>query len=118
MKELLARMVLRFARGHDAERAPRRHRLAGWVFRRFPGMITCSQFESFMIDYHEGELPQAQREDFERHMRLCGRCRHSVEGYRKAIELNRQLFASEEGPLPQEVPDQVVAAVISAMNAR
>lgn len=118
MKMFLARMVLKLARGHDVERSPGKHRLAGWVFRRFPGMITCGQFEAFLIDYHEGDLPQAQREDFERHMKLCGRCRNSVEGYRRAIELNRQLFAGQDGPLPEDVPDQVVAAVISAMNAR
>lgn len=118
MKTLLARMMLTVARGHDADRSPRKHRLAGWVFRRLPGMITCGQFEAFIIDYHEGDLPQTQREDFERHMSLCGRCRNSVEGYRKVIELNRQLFAGQDGPLPDDVPDQVVAAVVSTMNAR
>ncbi|WP_416899571.1 MAG: anti-sigma factor family protein [Minwuia sp.] len=117
MKEMLARTILVLARGHDAERAPLRHRLAGWVFRHFPGMITCGEFERFMLDYHEGSLPESQRREFETHMRLCGRCRHSLAGYRKAIAVGQRLFDDEMGPLPEEVPDSVVAAVVSAMNA-
>ena len=118
MKKRLAMLILMFAHGHDAERAPLRHRLAGWVFRNFPGMITCAEFESFMIDYHDGALPEAQRQDFERHMEMCGRCRNSVQGYRRAIELGQRLFEGREGPLPEEVPDQVVAAVMAAMNRK
>jgi len=118
MKYLLAKLVLKLARGHHATKAPRRHRLAGWVFRNFPGQITCAEFEDYLMDYHEGDLPAPQVELFERHMKLCGRCQASLAGYVKSIELGQKLFESRDAPLPEEVPDHIISAVMDAMKAR
>jgi anti-sigma factor RsiW len=118
MKTLLARLGLMFARGHDRKRAPARHRWAGFVFKRFPGQITCAEFETFIQDYYEGELPPEQIELFERHLSLCPQCRASYLGYRRSIELGQRLFADAAAPLPDDVPDHIVAAVVSAMKSR
>ncbi|WP_417518957.1 anti-sigma factor family protein [Minwuia sp.] len=118
MKTLLGLIALAFARGHHADRAPLRHRYAGWVFRTLPGQITCQQFEDFLMDYREGDLPAAQTALFERHLSLCPQCRASYLGYVRSIELGQKLFAQAQGPLPEEVPDHIVAAVVSALDAR
>jgi hypothetical protein len=118
VKRLLALFFLMFSRGHDRDRAPRRHRYAGWVFRTLPGMIDCATFERFLLDYYEGELPAAQAELFERHLSLCGQCRASYLGYVRSIEMGKRLFRDRDAPPPDEVPERLVAAVISAMNAR
>lgn len=118
MKHLAALLVLMCTKGHARHPEGFRHKVAGWVFRRFPGQISCAQFEQFMLDYHDGSLPEAQRELFERHMKLCGQCRASLRGYVRSIELGQKLFETEQGPLPDEVPDHIVTAVVAAMNAR
>lgn len=118
MKSLLAMLVLALSAGHHRDRAQLRHRLAGWVFRRFPGQITCAEFEGFLLDYREGTLSEAQQELFERHLRLCSQCRASLLGYVRTIELGQGLFANQQGPLPEEVPDHMVQAVKLAMKAR
>lgn len=117
MKTAFARFALKFARGHDVRTAPLRHRWAGWVFRNFPGQISCAQFEQFLMDYHEGSLPPGQAKLFEGHLALCGQCRASYQGYRTSIELGQRLFADTDGPLPDEVPDHMVAAVLDVLKA-
>lgn len=118
MKYYLALFVLMFTKGHSKRPEGLRHRIAGWVFRNFPGQISCVEFEQFLMDYHEGILPGPQKDLFERHLKLCGQCRASLRGYMRSIELGQRLFETEQGPLPEEVPDHIVTAVASAMRAR
>jgi hypothetical protein len=118
VKYLAALLVLGFTYGHSADHGRLRHRLAGWVFRRFPGQITCAEFETFLMDYHEGSLPDPQRELFERHLKLCSQCRASLRGYIRSIDLGRRLFETEQGPLPEHVPDHIVSAVAAAMRVQ
>ena len=118
MSDPVVRFILRQMRGHGAER-PFRHRLVGLIFRNWPGMITCARFEQFLLDYHEGELPEPQRRLFEGHLEVCGLCRSSYEGYRRAIELGQRLFADyADAPVPGDVPAELVAAVIEALKRR
>lgn len=118
MKNALAFFILMLTKGHGKNPEGFRHKVAGWVFRRFPGQITCADFEGFLLDYHDGTLPEPQRQLFETHMKMCSQCRASLRGYVRTIELGQQLFARREAPLPDEVPDHIVAAVVSAMKAR
>lgn len=114
----LAYLLLMFTKGHSNHPEGVRHRLAGWVFRRFADQITCQQFESFLMDYHEGNLADPQRRLFETHLKMCSQCRASLRGYIRSIELGQQLFATQAGPLPEDVPDHIVSAVVMAMRAR
>lgn len=118
MKTLLAWLILMFTKGHSSHPEGLRHRLAGWVFRSFSGQITCEQFEAFLLDYHEETLPPAQRSLFETHLKMCSQCRASLRGYIRSIELGQRLFGTGKGPLPAEVPDHIVTAVMTAMRAR
>lgn len=94
------------------------HKLLGWFFKYVPGQITCGEFEGFLVDYHEGLLQPGQRRLFERHLGMCGRCRESYRGYVRAIELGRGLFADPTAPLPEEVPAELVHAVVTALRSK
>lgn len=117
MKHAMASLVLMFTKGHSADQGRLRHKLAGWVFRRFPGQISCADFEAFLLDYYEVTLPEPQRVLFEGHLRLCSQCRASLNGYIRSIQLGQRLFETDEGPLPDDVPEHIVSAVSAAMRA-
>lgn len=118
MRDPLLAILTRMARGHARDRRGWRHRLAGMLFRHYPGLIDCRTFESFLMDYHEGTLAEPSRRRFERHLAMCGLCRASYRGYVRSIELGQRLFEGETGPLPEDVPPELVSAVISAMRDR
>lgn len=111
---LLSRML----RGHMAERNGWRHRLSGWMFRNYPGLINCGTFESFLMDYHEGTLEEGKRQRFERHLGMCSLCRASYKSYERSIQLGQRLFETETGPLPDDVPAELVNAVVNAMRGQ
>lgn len=91
-----------------------RRRAKAVVMRRAPGMITCAEFESFVVDHYEGGLSEPERRRFERHMAMCPPCRVSWESYRKAVALGRGLFAEEDRDAPAPVDEELVAAVLAA----
>lgn len=111
-------LMSRTVRGHLADRKSWRHRLSGWVFRNYPGLIDCGTFESFLMDYHEGTLEEAKRQRFERHLGMCSLCRASYKSYERSIQLGKRLFETETDPLPNDVPSELVNAVVSAMRDR
>ena len=91
MRDPLLAILTRMARGHARDRRGWRHRLAGMLFRHYPGLIDCRTFESFLMDYHEGTLAEPSRRRFERHLAMCGLCRASYRGYVRSIELGQRL---------------------------
>ncbi len=94
-----------------------RRRLKSLAMRHAPGMITCCEFEAFILDYHEDNLPPRQRRVFERHMAMCPPCRVSFEHYRKAIALGRGVCAEAEREAPAPVPEDLVAAILAARRS-
>ncbi len=91
-----------------------RRRLKAWTMRRVPGMITCAEFERFVVDHYEGQLSERERRRFERHMAMCPPCRVSWRSYVKAVALGRRLFADEAADDPAPVDEDLVAAVLAA----
>ena len=92
--------------------------LKSFMLRALPGMITCAEFEQFIIDYLEGTLPKAQRQLFERHMKVCRECKDYLARYQLTQTLyTKQLQAEAESDLG-EVPDDLVTAIIEASKTR
>ena len=91
--------------------------LKGVMFRYVHSMITCAQFEEFMIDYFEGQLPAAQRRVFELHLRICRECRDYLASYRETIALATAAFQQDDESLPDDVPDHLVTAILAARAA-
>lgn len=85
----------------------------GIMFKKMHGMITCVEFESFILDYLEGELPEGQRKIFEFHMRICRECREYLAAYQRSIELGQKVFTADDD-LPADVPEDLVKAILDA----
>ncbi len=92
-------------------------RAKGAMLRTMPLMITCREFEDFILEYCEGSLPDRQKFIFELHMRVCRECRDYLAAYRQTIEVTRRLFDDDRPELPDAVPDELVEAVLAARKA-
>ena len=76
--------------------------------------MTCREFADFIGDYLSGELPADETALFERHMSRCPNCHAYLANYRTTIDLGRHAFTEDEAVLPDDVPDDLVDAILSS----
>ncbi len=91
-------------------------KIKGPMLKWMPGMMTCVEFEDFLIDYMEGDLPAKQRRIFEIHIKICRECREYLAAYRRTIEIAGRAYEGDAAPLPDEVPEDLVQAILAARN--
>ncbi|MDP6342587.1 MAG: zf-HC2 domain-containing protein [Alphaproteobacteria bacterium] len=91
-------------------------RLHGAMFK-LPLMITCEALEDFILAYLEDDLPRKQRLVFEMHLKVCRECRDYLRAYRAAMDLAKQGLEAESQVLPEEVPQDLIDAVVAARDA-
>ncbi|MEP2919242.1 MAG: zf-HC2 domain-containing protein [Sulfitobacter sp.] len=90
------------------------HPIAGMMFR-LPFMIDCEEFDTFILDYLEGNLLRGQRIKFEMHLRICRKCRDYLQAYKDTMELTKtqaDIPFSEMGM--GDVPEDLIKAVLAA----
>jgi len=76
--------------------------------------VTCREFADFMMDYSSGELSDSSRELFEEHLRICVNCQHYLRSYEESLELGKRAFEDFAAPLPGDVPEDLVKAILAA----
>ena len=91
-------------------------RLKGFMFR-LPSMIDCAEFEAFILAYLEDDLPRRQKRIFEMHLKLWRECRDYLKAYRISVELAARAAKDDTGFVAEDVPEDLVAAVIEARKA-
>ncbi len=89
-------------------------RLKGTMLRRMHGMITCREFEEFVLRYLNGELPSTQANIFEWHLRICRECREYLAAYRRTIEIGIAVLGPADESVPDDVPEDLIKAVLDA----
>lgn len=90
--------------------------IKGLMLKRMHRMITCKEFEDFVLRYLDDELSGRQKSVFELHIRICRECRDYLAAYRRACELGRSVLPSPDDPLPNDVPDDLIKAVLDARS--
>lgn len=88
--------------------------LKGLMLKRMHRMITCKEFEDFVLSYLDGGLPSRQRSVFEWHLRICRECRDYLAAYKRALELGRAVLTAADEPVPQDVPEDLIKAILDA----
>ncbi len=96
----------------DDTRPTMMRKIKGLMLANMPYMITCEQFESFIADYLEGDLPAGLRRKFDFHIRFCRECREYLAAYERTRALGR---ASADVDM-SEVPEDLLAAVTTALQ--
>ncbi len=88
--------------------------LKGQMMKRMPAMLTCREFEEFIISYLDGDLPLAQSRVFKMHLLMCRECREYLDAYKRSIELNQSFLKDSEDSIPESVPDTLIKAIVSS----
>ena len=88
-------------------------RAKGIMLKHMHRMITCKEFEDFILRYLDDELSARQRSVFELHMRLCRECREYLAAYRRSIEVSRGARPADEA-LPEDIPEDLIKAILEA----
>ena len=88
--------------------------LKGLLLKRVHRMITCEEFEAFVLGYLDGELSDRQRSVFEWHLRICRECRDYLAAYKRTVELGRAVATSSKDPVPEDVPEDLITAILDA----
>ena len=94
-----------------------RQRLKGIMFK-LPMMITCIEFEEFILAYLDGELSNAKRRTFELHLAVCRECRDYLAAYKAAMTVTRDTLDAETTEILASVPEDLVAAVLASKTSR
>ena len=78
--------------------------------------MTCQELADFLARYLDQELPNTQRSEFDRHLRECPPCEVYLGTYRATIALGRSAIEDPAAPVPQEVPEELVRAILAAKS--
>ncbi len=89
-------------------------KIKGTMLRSMHGMITCREFEEFVLSYLDGELPARQARIFEWHLRICRECREYLAAYNRTIELGQAVLGPPHEAVPEDVPEDLVRAILDA----
>lgn len=76
--------------------------------------MTCKEMVDFLMAYLERELPSGERARFEEHLRACPPCEVYLDTYRRTVELGRAVCSQADDPVPEDVPEELVAAILAA----
>lgn len=87
------------------------------MLRWFPGMITCEEFEKFIVDYLEDNLSVSKKHTFERHLKICPECIDYLDAYSKVRDVSSASVIMTSQHINSEVPDDLVKAVVDAMSS-
>ena len=87
-------------------------RIRGTMMRRLPLMVTCDQFDRFIIDFLDNRLPPVQRVKFSVHLLACPDCRAFLRHYRDAIRLGYDAFHTE--PALDHAPEGLIRSILKA----
>ena len=80
-------------------------------------MITCREFNDFIIEYVEGTLTDKQIILFNRHMRVCPMCRNFLKTYIAAYKAKDYIFPYEDIDVPDAVPQDLIDAILDIKRA-
>ena len=73
-------------------------------------MNTCRELIDFLADYLSGELPAAERTEFERHLAMCPPCVAYLKSYEQTIRLGKRACAGTDEKPPEELIKAILAA--------
>ena len=78
--------------------------------------MTCKELIEFLSEYLDGELPQDVGTTFEKHLAICPDCVAYVTSYGKTIDLAKETILRPDTPVPDDVPEDLVDAILAAKS--
>jgi len=76
--------------------------------------MTCRELVGFLAAYLNGELSVGVRARFDAHLAGCSACSAYLESYRATVGVAKDAFQDPDAPVPSDVPEDLVQAILSA----
>jgi anti-sigma factor RsiW len=76
--------------------------------------MTCRELIDFLGAYLDGELSEAVRRRFAEHLAACPECSAYLATYRATVKLAKGTIRDPDGPVPADVPEDLVKAILAA----
>lgn len=87
--------------------------------RHLPGMITCGEFEQFVVDYLDNNLEGSQLKAFERHLKICPECIDYIKHYKQTLELaSRTMETNGAFYKAGNPPEDLITAILDAQDRK
>ena len=80
--------------------------------------MTCRELVEFLSAYLDGELAPGERAGFDAHLSACPECLAYLNTYRATVTLGRGAFDQPGDPVPADVPEELVRAILAARRTR
>ena len=77
-------------------------------------VMTCRDLVGFLDGYLDGGLAVGERTRFDAHLAGCPACAGYLETYRATIALAKGVLGRPDDPVPADVPEELVQAVLAA----
>lgn len=81
-------------------------------------MITCREFNDFIMEYVEGTLTEDQKTLFNRHMRVCPMCRNFLKTYIATYKAKGDIFPYEDIDVPDVIPQDLIDAILEVKQSK
>ena len=78
--------------------------------------MTCREIIKLLDDYVAGELSTDRRKIFDDHLAICPACVNYLDTYRATISMGRAAFEDPQAPVPEQVPEDLIRAILDAQN--
>jgi anti-sigma factor RsiW len=79
--------------------------------------VKCRECAEFIADYLSGELEPETTALFEHHLSRCVNCTTYLSNYRDTIRLGRQAFDEAGAEAPDDVPEDLVKAILASRRS-
>lgn len=79
--------------------------------------MKCREFVEFLMRYLDGDLTETESSVFEKHMADCPPCGQYLRSYEKTIQLGFSVCREGGDDLPEDIPEDLVKAVLEARKA-
>jgi anti-sigma factor RsiW len=79
--------------------------------------MTCRDVADFLDRYFAATLRPPILRRFEQHLSVCSNCQRYLAQYRDTIALGRRAFHELADTVPADVPDDLVAAILTARSS-
>ena len=76
-------------------------------------LLMCRELADFLGDYLAGELGPDERAIFERHLADCPDCAAYLRSYAATVRLAKDAY-DDDDPIPADVPEGLVRAIVEA----
>lgn len=81
-------------------------------------MLTCKEFDDFMVDYLDQRLPVWQKFMCWLHVKMCRECAGFIRDYHRAIKLGQNAYDAPDEPVSNSVPEELIKAALSHKRSK